>query len=58
MNTLAHLVALLAITDFAIDMFTVYEEQTLGVVLVGLWLLYVVLTFKAALDDWTQLFGE
>lgn len=52
MNTLAHLTALLAITDFAIDMFTVFNEQTLGVVLVGLWFLYVALSFKAMLDDW------
>ena len=58
MNTLAHLACLLAITDFAIDMFTVYNEQTLGVVLLGLWLLYVVMTFKAMTEDWQLLFGE
>ena len=58
MNTLSCFIVLVALGDFAIDMFTVYNEQTLGVAVLGLWSLYVVFAFQSMLIDWELLFGR
>ena len=58
MNTLAHLVATAAIADFALDMFNLYNERLLGIAILGMFLIYVLLTMRGLFDDWGFYLGD
>ena len=52
MNTLAHLAGLLASLWLSLFCFGTLGEPALGVAMIGVFLLLLVLTYLAMVDDW------
>ena len=57
MNTIAHICAMISVLYLAVYSFETLQIAPLGFVSVGLFLLFLVLTFSAIADDWDILQG-